>query len=141
MGHDERGSLMTPSAWEYFSNEELACRCGTCKTWFMQADFMEKIVKLRKFYGKPLVVTSAYRCPAHDEGVGSSGTPGSGPHTQGRAMDFAIDGEEARQLLKCAFQLDLFTGFGVNQKGENRFLHFDDIENAPGHPRPFLWTY
>lgn len=132
--------MSTPSPWENFSVEELTCRCG-CGQAKMNADFMDKAVKLRKFYGRPLVVTSGYRCPAHDEKVGTSGTPGAGPHTEGRALDFAVDGNDARILLESAFKLGLFMGFGLNQKGEGRFVHIDDLEDAPEHPRPFLWTY
>lgn len=132
--------MSTPSPWEYFSIEELSCRCGCGKS-FMNADFMEKAVKLRKFYGKPLVVTSGYRCLEHDRKVGTSGSPGAGPHTEGRALDFAVDGPDALALLEAAFKLGIFMGFGLNQKGEGRFLHVDDLENKPEHPRPFLWTY
>jgi uncharacterized protein YcbK (DUF882 family) len=107
----------------------------------MNADFMEKAVKLRKFYGRPLVVSSAYRCPEHDLKVGTSGSPGSGPHTEGRAIDFAIGWPESDALLECVYKLALFTGKGINQKGENRFIHIDDLEDKPEHPRPGLWSY
>lgn len=132
--------MSTPSPWEHFSVEELSCRCG-CGEMKMNADFMDKAVKLRKFYGKALIVTSGYRCPAHDEQVGTSYHPGSGPHVEGRALDFSIEGADALSLIKQALQLGLFTGFGLAQKGADRFMHIDDLEDRPEHPRPFVWTY
>ena len=132
--------MSTPSPWEYFSIEELSCRCG-CGKMFMNADFMDKIVKLRKFYGRPLVVNSAYRCPEHDAKVGSSSEPGSGPHTQGLAMDFGVEGQNAMDLLVAAFKLGIFSGFGINQKGLGRFLHIDDMPASIAHQRPLMWTY
>lgn len=132
--------MRTPSPWEYFSVEELACRCG-CGQMRMNADFMDKIVKLRKFHNAPLPVNSGYRCPEYDRKVGSSTKPGFGPHTEGRAIDFGVMGKEALNLFSEAQKLGLFTGFGLNQKGPGRFIHVDDLEDAADHPRPYVWTY
>jgi zinc D-Ala-D-Ala carboxypeptidase len=34
-----------------------------------------------------------------------------------------------------------FTGIGVSQKGAIRFIHVDDLPDAPGQPRPTIWSY
>ena len=34
-----------------------------------------------------------------------------------------------------------FTGIGVNQKGDSRFIHIDDIESTQKRPRPWVWSY
>lgn len=139
--------MSTPSAWDYFSVEELKCHCGKCSTWFMNADFMEKMVKIRKFYNRPLTVTSGYRCPEHDGDIGTSASPGSGPHTLGRALDINIWGNDLIELLEVIGKLDLITGIGLDQKHGQapsaRLLHVDDIGKGeqPGHPRPAIWTY
>jgi len=121
----------------HFTATELRCRCG-CG---MQpaADFMAKVERLREAWGKPMVVTSGARCPKWNAVVSKTGE--AGPHTTGRAIDFAVDRGEAYRLLALAFSLGLFTGIGVNQKGGGRFLHFDDLPDAPGQPRPTLWSY
>jgi len=103
------------------------------------ADFMAKVERLREAWGKPMVVTSGARCPKWNAVVSKTGE--AGPHTTGRAIDFAVDRGEAYRLLALAFSLGLFTGIGVNQKGGGRFLHFDDLPDAPGQPRPTLWSY
>lgn len=123
---------MTP----HFSDGELECKCG-CGM-LPQQDFMDKIEGLRVGYGRSLRVTSAARCPEYNAKV--SGTGRTGPHTTGRAIDIAIDRKAAWELLSLAVQFG-FTGIGVQQKGGGRFLHFDDLPNAPGQPRPTIWSY
>ena len=120
---------MTP----HFSVEEICCRCG-CGMLPAQ-DFMDKIEKLRVAFGKPLKVTSAARCPAHNAKV--SGTGLTGPHTSGRAIDLGVQGAEAHEVLTLALAMR-FTGIGVNQKGGGRFLHLDDLTNGS---RPTVWSY
>lgn len=100
--------------------------------------FMEKIETLRLAYGKPLKVTSAARCPDYNDKV--SGTGRTGPHTTGRAIDFAIDRGDAYLLASLAFASG-FSGIGFQQKGANRFMHVDDLPNKPGQPRPTIWSY
>jgi uncharacterized protein YcbK (DUF882 family) len=97
---------------------------------------MPKIVQLRRQLGFPFVVTSAYRCPHHNARVSSTGS--AGPHTTGRAIDIAVQGKQALDLLHAALESRQFTGIGVNQKGAGRFLHLDDLVQ-PG--RPAIWTY
>lgn len=126
---------MTP----HFSVEgdpKLACSCG-CGL-LPDPDFMAKIEALRVAFGKPLVVTSAARCPEYNSRV--SGTGRTGPHTTGRAIDFAVSRADAHRLLALAMRAD-FPGIGVQQKGAGRFLHIDDLPDAPGQPRPTIWSY
>ena len=119
----------------FFTQEELWCKCG-CGM-LPQADFIEKLETLRGLYGSPLRVSSAARCPAHNIAVSGSGA--TGPHTTGRAADFAVQGEAAVKLLRVAFASSMFSGFGVNQKGNGRFIHLDDL--PPSANRPRLWSY
>jgi uncharacterized protein YcbK (DUF882 family) len=104
----------------------------------MDAVFLEQLDELRHMYGKPLIITSGYRCPDHNAAVSATGR--TGPHTTGRAADLRVDRRDALQLLKLALALN-FTGIGVNQKGNGRFLHVDNLPNAHGQPRPTIWSY
>lgn len=120
----------------HFSKLELACKCG-CG--FLPAqDFMDKVELLRMTVGFPLAVTSAARCPDHNAKV--SGTGRTGPHTTGRAIDFGVLGSQAHAVLAAALRMG-FTGIGVAQKGDGRFIHIDDLPNGPGRPRPCVWSY
>ena len=34
-----------------------------------------------------------------------------------------------------------FTGIGVNQKGNSRFIHLDIADHSEERPRPTVWSY
>ena len=119
-----------------FTPAELTCKCG-CGM-MPSAHFMDRVQGLRDALGFPLPVSSAARCPAYNAKV--SGTGLTGPHTTGRAIDLAVSHEEAYFVMAAAPAYG-FTGIGVQQKGKNRFVHLDDLPNAPGQPRPTVWSY
>lgn len=123
--------------FKYFKLEEFTCKCG-CGGNKIDPVFVQKLDTLRGLYGKPLVVTSGYRCPDHNARVSATGR--AGPHTTGHAADLAVARGDAYLLLKEALSLG-FTGIGVQQKGGGRFLHLDDLPSAPGQPRPTVWSY
>lgn len=127
------------SPWDNFTIEELSCRCG-CGNMMMDKTFMEKLVVLREAFGSPMVVSSGYRCPPHNNYISKTGL--TGPHTTGHAVDVLIAGEKADHLLGMAFAFG-FPGKGVSQSGDwgARSIHIDDLENAPGCPRPRTWSY
>lgn len=117
----------------HFKEEEFKCRhCGYCH---MQPEFMKRLDVLRMRLGSPLRVVSGYRCPQYNDHVSFTGE--TGPHTQGLAVDLAVSGEIAREVLRMASDMH-FKGIGIMQKGEHksRYIHLDDV---PGLYR--LWTY
>ncbi|MBF0184733.1 MAG: DUF882 domain-containing protein [Magnetococcales bacterium] len=130
---------MTNTPWPHFSEAELRCHCG-CGRQEMDGDFLLALEKLRMAYGKPMPVSSGYRCPAHNAALSTTGT--EGPHTTGKAVDILVAGADAHHLLTLALQHG-FTGVGLSQKGphEKRFIHLDTISSGSGYPRPALWTY
>lgn len=113
----------------------MKCKCG-CGL-LPPPDFRAKLERLRERFGKPLRVTSGARCPEHNAKVSSTGR--DGPHTKG-AADLAVRGADALRLIDLAVEQG-FTGIGVQQKGEGRFIHVDDLPDAPGQPRPHIWSY
>jgi|HubBroStandDraft_2_1064218.scaffolds.fasta_scaffold47687_6 zinc D-Ala-D-Ala carboxypeptidase len=131
---------MTASRWPYFSLEELKCHCGECKSSGNEMDnqFMQVMVIMRQKVGFALPVDSAYRCPAYNNKISSSGFHGA--HTTGKAMDVGIRGAQAIIVLKEALAFNI-GGIGVEQKGEHRFIHLDSCMPADGLPRPMIWSY
>jgi uncharacterized protein YcbK (DUF882 family) len=133
---------VTQSRWTYFQIEELKCRgqdcCGGKAD--MDPDFMAKIVMLRRLLGFPFIVTSAYRCPEHNQRVSTTGP--NGPHTTGRAIDLHVSHEQAFKLISMAPQYGI-TGIGVKQHGpiKGRFIHLDDLLPPKHAPRPHCWSY
>lgn len=122
---------------KYFHLNEFECHCK-CGRAEMNQIFLGALDQLRERFGKPLVVTSGYRCPSHNVKVSKSGP--NGPHTTGKAVDLAVSRGDAYQLLRLAQDMG-FTGIGVQQKGGARFLHLDMLPDAPGQPRPTVWSY
>jgi len=111
-----------------FQKHELDCReTGENE---MQHEFMEKLQRLRSIYGKPLRITSGFRSVKHSIEA-KKVVPGV--HTLGVACDIGCQGVEAHRILSLALELG-FTGIGVQQKGEGRFLHLDT-----GPTR--IWSY
>ena len=99
----------------------------------MDPRFIDDLDDLRERCGFPLIVTSGYRCPDHNDAVSSTGR--TGPHTTGKATDFGVDRERATIVLEHALQMD-FKGIGVNQKGAGRFIHLDCAR-----PSRTIWSY
>lgn len=126
----------------HFSPSEFACQCGKCPSdgTEMSLDFVSKLDDLRERMGFPFIVTSGYRCPAHNQAVSTTGP--DGPHTTGRAVDLHLYGVQAHQLLRHSILGGWFSGIGFNQRGPDneRFIHLDDLEESH-HPRPWVWTY
>lgn len=122
--------------WRYFQVSEFACKhCGQN---LIDHQFVSELDELRHRYGAPLQVSSAYRCPDHNAKVSTTGR--TGPHTTGRAADLLVDRGNAYKLLKIALEMG-FTGIGIQQKGAGRFIHLDNLPNAPGQPRPTIFSY
>lgn len=124
--------------YPFFTHAELCCRhCGIER---MDPVTMDRLIGLRQALNFPLVVTSGYRCPTHNRAVSSTGS--NGPHTTGRAVDIRVYGHRAYELLQAA-PLHGFTGIGISQGGAHarRFIHLDDLPNATGQPRPWVWDY
>ena len=104
----------------------------------MSDEFLDALDSLREAYGKPLRVTSGYRCPEHPIEA-QKASPGA--HSTGKAIDLAVDRREALELLKLALAMNVFTGIGVQQKGSGRFIHLDTCEEPEMSPRPTIWSY
>jgi len=110
----------------YFSDKELACRCG-CGL-MPQNELIVKLDTLRTLYGGPLVTTSVARCEAYNKKIG--GAPQS-PHPLGLAVDIACNDSLERYRLVERF---FIAGFKRMEWGTPTWLHFDLAE---GH-RIFL---
>ena len=120
-----------------FAKGELMCRhCGKME---IPQRYCDMLQALRDALGKPLIITSGYRCPEYNKMV--SGTGVNGPHTKG-AFDILAAGDFALQIVVQAAKLG-FTGIGLRQHGahETRFVHVDALPLALGRPRPWVWTY
>lgn len=106
---------------ENFPVEELRCKCAECKGERpneVNADALRALQAVRTRYGKPMKLTSAYRCAKHPvEAVKAK----PGTHHEGIAFDIAVPwGRDRMKLIKLALA-EGFQGFGF----ANGFLHID----------------
>jgi zinc D-Ala-D-Ala carboxypeptidase len=122
-------------SWENFSLEEFACKhCGENK---IEHELIDKLQLLRSDVGFPFKITSGYRCADHPiEKVKSE----PGTHALGLAADILLRGEQALEVISKATDYG-FTGIGINQKGNARFIHLDISKDSQGRPRPHVWSY
>lgn len=100
----------------------------------MDRSFLANLDALRHKCGFPFIITSGYRTPEYNNQISSTGFTGA--HTTGKAADIAVSRENAYTVLKNAFEMDCFTGIGINQKGDKRFIHLDSIDGSNR-----IWTY
>lgn len=125
--------------YQFFSAKELQCKCGKCDGGEMNQEFMAGIVELRQIVDFPFIVTSAYRCSEYNDQLyvdkgAKKGTHLHGPHTTGKAMDILVSRMRARLILDYSGDFD---GIGLNQKGDDRFIHLDYVSR----PERALWSY
>lgn len=111
-----------------FMLHEFTCECcGALSVSQGFKDLVARLQVLRNLAGAAVNVTSGYRCPKHDRAVGTSSSPGFGPHTTGCAADIWIEGLTVDQMAALASRAG-FTGIG---KYPNQgFVHVDMLGRA-----------
>lgn len=121
-----------------FTRQELACTCcGDCK---IHPEMIAILQSIRNFYGKPLFVSSGYRCPKHPVEV-MKDKPGE--HAHGMAVDIICHGALALEIMRNAQALGV-TRIGINQKGRasSRFIHLGIADDFLAEfPKNSIWTY
>ena len=101
-----------------FNQREFDCKCeGLCEVTIINRRHVEKLQKLRTMLGKPIKITSAYRCKRHNIKVG--GSPRS-RHKEGDATDIQVKGVSPQEIAMLAESLG-FDGIGIY----NTFVHLD----------------
>jgi uncharacterized protein YcbK (DUF882 family) len=85
--------------------------------------------ELRSAYGKPMKITSGYRCPDHE--IEKRKPNGPGTHCEPGAIDVAVSGEDAWNLIDIASS-HRWGGIGVNTPS---FIHLDRRSD------PTIWKY
>ena len=80
----------------HFNISEFRCKCGKEHETLNNPELIEKLEKLFTALNcSKIIVTSGYRCTAHDKNVGGSGT---GQHTLGNAADICCYGQDGQPI-------------------------------------------
>lgn len=101
---------------KHFHRDEFACNC--CGTEQMRETTLAMIDKARELAGVPFVVTSGYRCAAHNAKVGGSTTSS---HMYGWAVDIQARGETMRGAILSGLIKAGFNRIGIYKT----FIHAD----------------
>ena len=117
--------------FKYFTYEEFDSPDVQGSGQMMSKNLISILDNIREELGKPIVVTSGFRTPAHNEKVG--GKPNSS-HLKGLAVDIAC--EDSRYRFELVREL---LEHGIDRIGiGDTFIHADiDDDKSPN----VIWTY
>jgi len=117
----------------YFSHSEFDSPDAPGSGRNMQPGTLKALDLARERTGKPYVITSGYRTPAHNAKVG--GVKESA-HVRGYAADISIKDWPEADVVRLIADL---TAVGFRRIGRARtFVHAD---NDPDKPTPAYWDY
>jgi uncharacterized protein YcbK (DUF882 family) len=126
-----------------FSRSELACKhCGECE---IKQEIVDVIQRIRIGLGKPMFISSGYRCPQHPVEAMKDKNPLSPPgaHVDGYAVDIICHGRVALKVIEMAQSLGV-TRIGIFQRGRasGRYIHIDVADKHDDrYPSGVIWTY
>ena len=115
----------------HFNAKEFRCKCGKEHEFMISNELIEKLEKLYAALNcSKIIVTSGFRCSAHDKTVGGSGT---GQHTLGNAADiccYGHDGQPISSKVVCCKAQDIgFRGI-ANITAAYQYTHVDVRPNG-----------
>lgn len=99
-----------------FKIKEFACKDGSDKI-LVDCELVEKLQIMRKHFGRPLIINSAYRTIEHNKAVGGAC---DSRHLFGTAADIYISGVTMKEIADFAKAID-FRGVGTYKN----FVHVD----------------
>lgn len=109
-----------------FRAREFDCKCsGKCNETKIDEQLVVFLQKIREHFGKPVDITSGYRCAEHNKAVGGVS---SSLHTKGQAADFVINGVDPYDIAKYAESI------GVKGIG-----HYDDFVHIDTRANKSFW--
>ena len=123
----------------HFNITEFHCKgtsCG-CKETLHDPALSAYLQRIRDHFGKPLYITSGYRCPKHNAGTANAST--TSRHTKGQAADFTISGVKPAEIAKFAESIGIL-GIGLY----DNFVHIDTREKKSfwfGHGQAYRETF
>ena len=109
---------------QHFNSKEFECPCSKCDndTQVISENLIKKLELVRNDYGKPINVSSGYRCPAHNVEVGGAV---DSAHVKGLAADLIpslITLDDLDSLYESCYSI--FDNIGDGRR--LKFVHVDD---------------
>ena len=106
-----------------FQYKEFDCQGkGCCSTTIIDKKLVAYIQQIRDHFGKPVTITSPYRCEVHNRRVGGAT---KSYHIQGKAADIVVQGVSSREVAKYAESIGIL-GIGLYEtSADGYFTHID----------------
>ena len=110
-----------------FTREEFKCPCG-CTRQMVDSELVEKMQAVREKLGKPIKITSGYRCIPHNAAVkGSSGSK----HRYGMAADWRMKDRNINPVALGIIATQYFKAVGIYWYDGCAIVH-TDTRDTPG---------
>ena len=106
-----------------FQYKEFDCHGqGCCSTTIIDEKLVEYVQQIRDHFGKPVTITSPYRCEVHNRRVGGAT---KSYHMRGQAADIVVQGVSSREVAKYAESIGIL-GIGLYETSDDGyFTHID----------------
>jgi hypothetical protein len=106
-----------------FNSTEFDCHgSGCCTKTTIDTDLVEYLQKIREHFGKPITISSGYRCSTHNKNVG--GSTGS-RHAKGMAADIVVKDVAPAEVAKYCESIGIL-GIGLySTASDGYFVHID----------------
>ena len=106
-----------------FRSVEFDCRgVGCCDETLVDMQLVEYLQKIRDHFGKPIIISSGYRCERHNRSVGGAT---ASKHKAGMAADIMIAGVSPSEVAKYAESIGV-KGIGLYETAKDGyFVHID----------------
>lgn len=98
---------------KHFRAEEFLCPCGECDGGTMSMFFINRLEVARALAKVPFIITSGYRCRAHNTAIGGANLSA---HMYGLAADILAEDAHTRFLIVKALIQVGFTRIGIYEK-------------------------
>lgn len=103
---------------ENFNSTEFDCKCGAaCSSTLIDETLVALLQQIRNHFKKPIIITSGYRCAAHNKEVGGAT---NSYHSKGQAADIVVYGVSPQEVAKYAESIGV-KGIGLYDS----FVHID----------------
>lgn len=132
--------MVKPSEWPivHFEPREMASRLNG--SLLVDMDFMKWLDTVRREFGQPMVVSSGYRTPAHQEQLTGRKT---GAHVDGQAADILVPTAELAYRLVEVVMHHTVHGIGVDLRPSvprgSHYVHLDRWDKRGGNF--IMWGY
>ena len=114
---------------KYFEHREFACKC--CSKYVMSDKLLSMLEQARHKANVPFIITSCYRCYAHNKAVGGVALSS---HVKGLAVDIKCENSQQRMIMLRELMSAGFKRIGIHK----HFIHVDVDTDKPSN---LAWVY